>query len=876
MRLYRLLLRLYPSSFRHEYGAELCRIFARRRRDASGPPAVAAFWLATIADVVFNAGRVHFDILRQDLRTTGRALRRAPGFAAAAILVTALGVGATTAAFTLTDHVLIRPLPFPDADRLVKLWEGAPQRPLNSRSLLGTNDVSPASYFDWKEMARSFSIMGAYGFTAANIVGHGEPERLDGVAISADALEAIGIAPAIGRRLTAADDTPGAACAILISDGFFRRRFGANVGILGQPIRLGDESCEVAGVMPRGFEFPSRTIAFWRPARFQDGQREDRGDNYLRVVARLQPGVSIDQAQAELAVVAATLRQTHPKDEIPTAAVIGLRDEVSGQSRTLLIAVVGAAACLLLIACTNLASLVIARATARGRELAVRTAMGAGRVRLVRQLLTESLVLASIGGGLGVLLAIGAIPTAARLVPTILPIADIPPVDVRMLLVAALVTAGTGLGFGVLPALRASRMASASGLRDSTRTGASRRTERTRAALVMAQVSISIALVVSSGLLIRALIRVQSTPTGFDSANVLSLQTPLPWEKYGPTTTRVEFYDRVLGEIRKLPGVTGAAYTSFLPMTMPGGVWPVAVPGRIPEPGRNDMAFSRYVTPEFFQVMRIPVITGREFDATDSPASQPVAIVSRDFVRNYLEDGPAIGRTFTFGPGGERTIIGVVGDVRVRGLERATGPQVYMPHTQQRDNQSLVYLPKDLVVRIDPGTPGAVSLDALVAPIRQIVRNADSQQPIAMVRPLDDIVEGETAARSVQVRVLGAFAALSCILAAVGLHGLLAFLVSARTREFGVRLALGAEPRQILTLVAWRGLVLGLAGIAVGVALAYGAGRWLESVLVGVRPTDPPTLAIAVGIAVTMTLAGSLMPAFRASRTDPRNALQAE
>ena len=822
------------------------------------------------------AVRVHGDILRQDLVATRRTLVRSPGFTASVILVTALGVGATTSAFTLTDHVLIRPLPFPEADHLVKIWEAAPNRPAGLRSLRGTNDVAPANYLDWKAGSSSFSAMGAYGFVASNIVGGGEPERLEGVSTTVDALVAIGVPPALGRALTKADDAHGAACAVLISDGLWRRRFGANAAIAGTTIRLDDESCEVAGVMPRGFDFPTRTTAFWRPIRFAPDLADERGDHSLRIIARLKPGLSIEQAQAEMAVVSAAVAQAHPKDEVPPAAVIGIRDEVTDQSRTLLVALAGAAACLLLIACTNLASLVVARATSRGRELAVRSAMGAGRGRLIRQMLTESFVLAMIGGGLGALIGIAAIPTVARLVPNALPIAELPGVDARLLLMALAATAATAIGFGLLPALRATRSAAAAGLRDGSRTGASRGTERTRAVLVVAQVAVSIILLVSAGLLIRALIRVQSTPTGFNAEDVLSMRTPLSWTQYGSVAARTEFYGRVLAEVKALPGVTSAAYTSFLPMTMRGGIWPVVLPGRVYEPGKTDYAFSRYVTPEFFQVMQIPLLTGRGFDATDLPGSQPVAVVSREFVSAYLNDEPAVGRTFSFGPGGDRTIVGVVGDVRVRGLERRSEPQVYMPHVQQRDNQSLNYLPKDLIVRIDPSRPGAVPMDALIAPIRQIVANADPLQPIADVRPLSAIIEGETAPRSVQVRVLGAFAALSCLLAAVGLHGLLAFVVSARTREFGVRLALGAAPRQILTLVARRGVRLALVGVVVGISLAYVAGRSLQSVLVGVSPADPATIGVAVALSLTMALAGCAWPAFRASRTNPKQALQAE
>jgi predicted permease len=819
-----------------------------------------------------DAFRTHLDVLRQDLRYTSRTLRRAPGFTLTVVLVTALGVGATTAAFTLADHVLLRPLPFPDPDRLVKILEGSVKRPANLRGIRGTNNVAPANFLSWREMSSSFAAMGAYGFVSSNLVGNGEPERLDGVSVTYDALEMTGVRPALGRPLTKADDQPGAPCALLISDGFWRRKFGGETSIVGRTLRLDEESCVVAGVMPPGFAFPTRSAVFWRPLRL-DPAPGNRRNNFLWVIARLGPGVSRQQAEADLASVSATLGRMYPQDNGEIRAVMmGLRDEVGDQPRMLLFALAGASACLLLIACTNLASLLIARATARGRELAVRTALGAGRERLVRQLLTESILLALCGGGLGLVVATAAVPMAVKLVPTALPIPDAPGVDLRMLLIAALGTFGTGIGFGVLPAFRAARQAAGAGLREGARAGSSRRTQRVRAGLVVAQVSVSIVLLVCAGLLIRALMRVQSTSPGFNTEAVLTMRTTLPVAKYGLQAPRVEFYRRVIEGVSALPGVAGAAYTSYLPMTMRGGVWPVGLPGRPATRGSSETASARYVTTEYFRVMEIPLKLGRGFQESDSLGAQPVAIVSERFVQAYLDGQAPIGRTFQFGPAGERTIVGVVGEVRVRGLESRSEPQAYLPYQQQRDNATIGYMPKDLVVKM----ADVEHWGAQAAAIRRIVASVDPNQPIADIQPLSAIVEGETTARAVQVRVLGAFAALACLLAAVGLHGLLAFVVSARTREFGVRLALGAEPREILALVARRGLLLGIAGVAVGIVAAYLAGRWMESLLVGVTPADALTLASAIAVSVAMTLAGSLLPAMRAARISPAEAMRAE
>jgi predicted permease len=816
----------------------------------------------------------HFDILRQDLRHAIRTLRRTPGFTLTAIVVTALGVGATTAAFTLADHVLVRRLPFPHSDRLVKILEGSINRPANLRGIRGTNNVAPANFLSWREMSTSFETMGAYGFVSANLVGSGEPERLDGVSLTYDVLEVTGVRPALGRPLTHADDQPGAPCSVLISDGLWRGRFGGEASIVGRSITLEDETCVVAGVMPPGFAFPTRSTMFWRPIRLPPDPG-DRRNNFLWVIARLKPGVSRTQAEADLAGVSAELARLYPQDNGDVgAAMMGLREEVGDQPLMLLYALVGASACLLLIACTNLASLLVARATARGRELAVRAAMGAARGRLVRLLLTESVLLAICGGGLGLVVAAAALPVAVRLVPTALPIPEVPAVDLRMLLIAALGTLGTAVGFGVLPAFRAARQASAAGMREGARTGTSRGTQRLRTGLVVAQVSVSIVLLVSAGLLIRALIRVQSTPSGFNTAAVLTMRTNLPMRKYGPQAPRVEFYRRVIEGVSALPGVTGVAYISYLPMTMRGGIWPIELAGR--PVSTRDTASARYVTPDYFRVMEIPLKSGRRFQESDSLPALPVAIVSERFVQAYLVGQEPIGRAFQFGPAGERTIVGVVGEVRVRGLESRSEPQVYLAYQQQRDNSTLGYMPKDLVVKLDATRGVEDHMSALVPAIRRIVAGADPYQPIADIRPLAAIVDGETSVREVQVRVLGAFAALAWLLAGVGLHGLLGFVVSARTREFGVRLALGAEPREILLLVARRGLILSIAGVAVGLVVAYLAGRWMESLLVGVSPADVPTLAIAVGVSVGMTLMGSLLPAIRAAKTSPTVAMRGE
>jgi putative ABC transport system permease protein len=874
MRVYKWLLHLYPRSFRLEYGPEMCAILARRRSAASGRTGAASVWLGAAADVVVNALRVHWELLVQDVRYALRTLARARGFAATAVLVAALGIGATTAAFSMADHVLVRPLPFPESDRLVRLWQdqsfrGYPQM-----------EQSPANYLDWKRLATSVESMSAYTSHAANLVGQGDPQRLQGATVTSDVFQTLRTQAALGRALTSVDDLDATQQVVVLSHGLWQAKFGGQSGVLGQTAVLNDVPHVIVGVMPPRFEFPSRDVEYWVPLRFSPPALKDRTDTYLNVVARLAPGVSLAQARSEMALVAAQLERAYPRENARTGATVHrLRDQVSSQARLLLTGLVGAAACMLLIACTNLANLLLARGVARRTELAVRAAIGAGRERLTRQTLTESLVLAVAGGVIGVLLAIAALPAISRLVPTSLPIPETPGVDLRMLGAAAVLILATGLGVGVLPALRMTRGSDADALRDGGRAGTGRTTERVRGALVIASVAASVVLLISSGLLVRALWRVQQVDPGFRSENVLALRTALPTTKYNTTARRQQFYDAVLDGIRSLPGVTGAAYISYLPMVMRGGIWPVILdPAGLspearsswaPDPTETRMASFRLTTPGFFRTLGVPVLRGRDVSDADTYDAPWVAVVSQSFADQMWPGQDPLGREF-FIAFRERTVVGVVGTIRVRGLERESEPQVYVPSRQVADNGLIGYAPKDLVVS------ASVPTTSLVPAIREVVARADAQQPISDVRLLSDIVNADTAPRRVQLAVLVGFAAVSFLLAGVGVHGLLAFAVSSRTREIGLRMALGARTGELVWMVIRRGLWLAAIGVALGLGLAVAAGQALQAVLAGVSPTDPVVYAAAVTLAVLMTLVGSLLPTLYAVRVDPIAAIRTE
>ena len=853
MRFYGLLLRLYPASFRAEYGDELSEVFARR---ASGRFFLAVWWTA-LGDVVPNALALHGEILAQDLRYTLRSMRRAPGFVITAVLVVAFGVGANTAAFTMADFVLFRPLPFPHPEQLVKLWERTPG--------YSRMEASPANYRDWKAMTTSFFSMGAYTEYAANLVGTGAPRRLTTALVTYDVMALLGVGARLGHVISPAD-SGGNAVAVL-SYGLWRGEFGGDPAVLGRQIRLNGKPYVVVGVMPESFHFPTRETQLWTPFAFNAESFADRNDNWLDVIARLRPGRSFQQAAADLALVNAQLVRRYPKELEKTGTnLVRVRDELSPRARALLLALCGAAVCILLLACANLANLLLARAIGREREMAVRSALGAGRERLVRQLVTESVVLAAIGGVAGVVVARLALPMLARLVPVSLPIAEQPTLDGRILAFAALVVAITGMAFGLVPALRASGAHRFDGLRAGARAGGGRR-QRLRGILVATEIAASVVLLVSSGLLVRAMWRLQAMDPGFRPAGVLTLRTALPWPKYATTHDRVAFYDHVLSGVRALPGVERAAYITDAPMTMGGGIWPVGINGS--EITRDDahVASLRFVTPDFFSTLGIPMLHGRDVTTADDTTRTWVAVVSESFAKHFWPNEQPIGKRFTFAFH-ERTIVGVVGDIRNRGLEVASEPQVYLPYGQVADSSLIGYPPKDLLIRTH--TPNGVLMPA----IRRIVRAADPEQPISDVRMLSDIVSDQTAPRAAQLRVLAVLALVALLLAAIGIHGLLSFAVSSRLQEIGVRLALGAQAGTIVRLVLVEGAALAAAGIVPGILVAYLGGRAMHSLLVGVRPTDVPALTTAVGLCALATMLGCLRPALRASRVDPIAALR--
>ena len=740
--------------------------------------------------------------------------------------------------------------------------------------------LSPLNFRDWMTAARSFERAGVSHSEALTMITNGEPHRFAGAALSAGVLPTLGVSPIIGRSFTDADDATGAPGTMLLSYRLWQTEFGGDPAVVGRHVDaqmdIERNTFIVIGVMPRDFHYPSADAEFWVTTRFSadDYAPGERSNSWIEGVTRLRPDVTREQAQAEASVIASDLRQRYPKENKDTGArVVSLRDDVSVRSRLLLQALSAAAACVLLIACMNLANLLLARGLERRRELAVRTAIGAGRERVVRQLMTEHLLLAAAGGALGIGLAVMAVPLLSQLVPSTLPIAASPTIDARVIAFAVALTALTGFAFGLAPVIRLGRNVDVDGLREGVRSGGLRR-ERLRSALVLTEIVASVVLLVSAALLIRALLTIQGTDPGFDVNVVLTLRAELPMPQYAKVATRHAFHTRVLREVRALPGVKAAGFISFLPISrFRGGLWPVKVAGDVDASagvrGANNVAALRYVTPGYLAALAIPLTRGRDVSEADAQQRPFVAVVSESFAKRYWPGQDPIGRHFEFGFA-DREVVGVVGDVKFRGLERTSEPQVYLPSQQVADNWITYYAPRALAVRI-AGSP-----TSLAPSIRAVIRGADPDVAITDVQTLADVVDSDTASRATQVRVLGAFAAIAFVLAAVGIHGLLSFAVSQRTQEIGVRVALGAQPRDIVGMVVGNAARLGAAGLILGVALAYAAGRSMEALLAGVRPSDGEAFGAAVALTALMLVAGTLVPTFRALRIDPISAIRSD
>jgi putative ABC transport system permease protein len=808
-----------------------------------------------------------FDSVLSDFRQALRGLRRSPGFALGTALTLGLGIGLNTAIFSVFDGVLLRPLPFAEPDELVRLWSSKADRGLRFFS------VSIPDFEDWKAQATSFARMAAFDRQQdLTLTGTEAPVQIQGARISAGLFALLGVTPALGRLFSAEEDAPGApGRPLVISDATWRNRFGADSAALGRVMTLNGEPWTVIGVMPRDFFIPGNPAEVWMPLG-SGAAVSDRGNRFLRVLGRLKPGVSIESARGELLTIAGRLGTQYPASNAGwTVTSLSLSDAVVGEEfKSAVTILLGAVGLVLLIACVNVSTMVLGRSTTRSRELAVRAALGAGTGRLGRLLLAEGLVLGAIGGAFGVALAVALVRLLHALEPPNLPRLDLVSVNGSVLALAALLAIGCGLLFGLVPLRRASRAPLLQSLREGGRGVAGGRSgQRTQRVLVVAEMTFAVLLLSGAGLLIQSLIRLQQVDLGFEGRNILAVRLTLPRTRYEGRGPAVRFYTGLLERARALPGVRAVAAVSVVPLggTNTGTVF--AVEGRpLPDPKSTPDADVRAATPGYFQLMNIPLLVGRDFTEQDDSTAALAAVISATTARRYWPDASPLGARIRVGDilrGPLAEVVGVVGDVRHLSLESPEHrPMIYFP-LRSTGTLSMTVV---LAGASDPGS--------LTGVFRREVNAMDPGLPLSTVRVMDEIVADAFTQRRFNVIVLGLFAFAALVLAGIGLYGVMAYAVSQRTHELGVRLALGAQRRDVVRMVLGESLRLVGGGVVLGVAGALLLNGLLSTMLFEVKPNNPVALIGASALLLGIALLGSFLPARRASRVDPMTTLRQE
>jgi predicted permease len=805
----------------------------------------------------------------QDIRYGLRTLRNSPGFTFVAVAMLALGIGANTAIFSLVSAVLLRPLPFPEPDRLVLLWDDFSTRRGPARV-----EPTPADYVAWKEQSHSFADMAAFVPDRYNLTGVGDPDKLAGVRTTTNLFAILGMQPLLGRTLTSADEQPDAPPVVAINERLWRSRFGADPAVVGRTITLNGLAHTVVGVVPADFEFPDKDAALWVPARFTPQELAQRSTYSYYVLARLKATVALGESQAEMRTIARRLAESSRSNQDVGVTVTPLHRHLTRDARPAMSILLGAVGLVLLIACANLTNLLLARGAGRRKELAVRKALGAGGWRVARQLLTESAVLAAAGSAIGAALSTIAFRYLTRLVPSGFPEGTTPALDARVLCFTSGVTALMVIGFGTAPAIAAARVDIEAALRSGANRGNTASGRRLRNALVVGEVTLTVVLLVAAGLLLRSYAKVLAVEPGFDSHNLLIAETVLPPSKYATLESRSAFYTRVVDRVRALPGVATAAYANYPPLVFKGGRTYVTIDGQ-PPPSRED--FTRYIVSErvasagYFTTLGVPLVRGRLFDARDGAGAPVAVIVSQKMAAMHWPGDDPIGHRIKIGAIDNPwfTIVGVVGDIRQMGLDVPPTPEMYLSLEQSAVDRPF-YWPQYLVVRTK-GDPLA-----LAASVRRAVWDVDPNEPVSNIRSMDQVIDVELTNRNTQMTLVGVFAALALFMAAIGLYGVLSYTVAQRTPEIGVRMALGAQRSTVVLQVVSEALLLGACGIALGLAAAFALTRLIASWLFGVTPGDPTTfVAAAVLLAATAVLASSV-PAFRSASIDPISVLRAE
>jgi predicted permease len=805
------------------------------------------------------------EIVWQDAKYAARSLRSSPAFTAFAVAVLALGIAATTAIFSIADAVLLRPLPYRDAKKLVMVWEDA------SSYGFPQDTPAPGNFSDWKSRNHVFEDMAAYKWDNLNVSGDGNPEHLVGQAISANLFSVLGVSPFLGRDFRMDDNNPGAAHVAILSHGLWVRRFAADTAIVGRQIRLNTEPYTIVGVMPRGFLYPTRDSEIWVAWQLTGEELATHDSHFLHVVARLKQDASLRSANADVAVIAKELEREHPDSNAKVGAyVTPLRKNLAGDTRPALLVLTGAVCFVLLIACANLANLLLARATSKSRELAMRLTLGASRFRLVCQTLTESLMLALIGGSVGLALSVWGTQFLAAMVPAgIAPLSGTT-VNTRVLVFSAAVSIATGILFGIIPALRIFGLNVVGSLKQGGGRGSVGVGGRVRDVLVVSEMAIAIVLLAGAALMIRSLENLLHLDPGFRTDHVLVMRTPMQMQKYGTQELRTAFYDQVLEKAKRIPGVIAAGYTTWIPLTNEGGATGITIEGHpAPAPGQMPIPNARVVSSDYMRALSMKLVDGRLFDARDGTETPRVALINETMARTFWPGENPLEKRFKKGTFLENTpwitIVGIVGDVHQAGLDQPARAEMYLPYQQQE-----FFAPDYLAVR-SSGNPLS-----LADSVREQIWSVDKQQPVVGVMPLEQLVSEKLAPKRMQTSLLGGFAGLALLLASLGIYAVLSFTVTQRTQEIGVRMALGAHSGDVLLMVFSQGLRLFLIGASIGLFAALALSRLLGHLLYEVSAYDPLSFIGVTLVLAMVTLLACYIPARRAIRVDPLVALRYE
>jgi len=809
--------------------------------------------------------------LLKEIRYAIRGLLKQPGFTAIAVITLALGIGANTAMFSVINAVLLRPLPYHEPDRLVTIWEESPQRGMYEIP------VSFANLRDWIDQNHVFEQISAYTFTNLNLTGAGEPARLDTLRTSANLFSLIGAKPMLGRLFLPEEDKEGASHVVILGHGLWQSRFGSDPRIVGQTLTLNNQSYTVVGVMSSGFNFPvgfgylgkviNDPIDLYVPLA-ASGKESARGNYSFFSIGRLKPGVTIEQARAEMTTIESRLEQQYPEGNSGIGVkLVSTQEQTVKEIRPALLVLLGAVAFLLLIACANIANLLLARATARQKEMAIRAALGASRGRVLRLLLTESLTLSLVGGCLGFLLAVWGTRALIGLAPDNIPRMNEIGVDARVYGFTLAVSIITGLLFGLIPALHAARPDLNDALKDASKGAlANSAGKRTRGVLVALEVALSLVLLIGAGLMIKSFLRLQQMNLGFNPDHVLAVNLSLSSSRYPEERQQSAFFMDVLERLRTLPGVTAAGATTGLPLTLSLSGSDFRIEGQPePEAGKEMIINTRSVSPGYFVTLGISLVKGRDFDDRDKREALGAAIINQNLARIYFSNEDPIGKRITFDDGQSwLSIVGIVGDVKQLGLDSTAQPEVYFPYLQ-------VTSPSMSIVVRTSAEPSS-----LAAAVKSQIQMVDKDLPITAAKTMEQLLAESVSGRRFNMLLLTVFAVVALVLAVVGIYGVMSYTVTRRTHEIGIRVAIGAQPRDVFRMVIGQGMKLALIGVVLGLLGAFGLTRLMESMLFGVAPTDPTTFVSISALLSVVALVACYLPGRRATRVDPLVALRCE